>query len=346
MKYDQITVLIPAYKPDEKLVKLVDDLIAADLRRIVVVDDGGGEAYKPIFDAIREKAHVLTHPVNRGKGAALKTGLKHIMKKPGGGVVTADADGQHTPADIARIADVLLEKPDTLVIGSRDKKAMPPRSKAGNTLTCAVFGLLTGLWLNDTQTGLRGLPKSALEAFSDLEGDRYEYEINMLIAASRMKMPVEEVTIDTIYIDDNASSHFNALKDGLKIYKLMFREAGKFCLSSIICFVVDYIIFILLHHAAGASRILSQIGGRVVSAPLNYWLNSRMVFKKQASGQSLGRYFLLAGCVLAASCLGHWLLELIHVPAVLAKILVDGVLYVVSYRVQRSHVFGAHEKNL
>lgn len=345
MKYDKITVLIPAYKPDERLIKLVDDLIAADMRRIVVVDDGGGDAYRAIFEAIRDRATVLTHPVNRGKGAALKTGLKHIMRRPGAGVVTADADGQHTPEDIARIADELLKNPDTLVMGSRDKKQMPPRSKAGNTLTCAIFGLLTGLWLGDTQTGLRGLPASALEAFSDLDGDRYEYEINMLIAASVQRIPVKEVTIETIYIDNNASSHFNALKDGLKIYKLMFREAGKFCLASIISFAVDMALFALLHHAAGLSRVISQICARVVSAPLNYALNTRMVFAKKPSTQSFGKYILLAAIILGLSTLGHALFEkVLHFPAIPAKIIIDGVLYFVSYRVQRMHVFGQTEK--
>ncbi len=346
MKYDNITVLIPAYKPDDKLIKLVDDLIEAGFRRIVVVDDGGGEAYAPIFEAIRDKAKILTHPVNRGKGAALKTGLRHILKRKGDGVVTADADGQHTPADIARISDELIEHKDTLIIGSRDKKAMPPRSKAGNTLTCAVFGILTGLWLSDTQTGLRGLPPSVLETFSELDGDRYEYEINMLIDASARKIPVREITIDTIYIDNNASSHFNALKDGLKIYKLMFREAGRFCLASVISFIMDFLIFSVLFYAAGWTRVLAQIGGRVVSAPLNYYLNSRVVFGKKTSGQSFGKYILLALFILAASCAGHWLLELIHVPAILSKILIDVTLYFVSYRVQRSSVFGHMEESL
>ena len=345
MKYDNITVLIPAYKPDERLITLVDDLLAAGFRRVVVVDDGGGEPYKHIFQALAGKARVLTHPVNRGKGAALKTGLKHIMQKPGDGVVTADADGQHTPADIARIADRLIERGGALIMGSRDKKQMPPRSKAGNTLTCVIFGLLTGLWISDTQTGLRGLPPAVLEAFSQLEGDRYEYEINMLIAASAMKLPVDEVTIDTIYIDNNASSHFNALKDGLRIYKLMFREAGKFCLASVISFVVDNLLFNLLHYAVGCGRILSQVLARLVSAPLNYTLNTHFVFGKKPSKQSFGKYALLAAAILVLSSGAHKLLENV-LPAWLAKILIDGVLYFVSYRMQRTKVFGTDEAPL
>ncbi|MBQ8952562.1 MAG: bifunctional glycosyltransferase family 2/GtrA family protein [Clostridia bacterium] len=341
MKYDDIAVLIPAYKPDRRLNKLVDDLLAAGFKRVVVVDDGGGAAYAPIFADLAGRAQVLTHPVNRGKGAALKTGLTEIKKTPGVSVVTADADGQHTPEDIAKIADALLADPDALILGSRDKKAMPPRSKAGNTLTCCVFGLLTGLWLGDTQTGLRGLPAPALDRFSTLEGDRYEYEINMLISASEHGIPVKEVEIETIYIDNNASSHFNALRDGLKIYRLMFRQAGKFVLSSLISSLLDVLLFSLAHYALGWSRIGAQIGARVISATVNYLLNSRMVFGKRVSGQSFVRYAALAVVILACSCVGHWLLEKLHVPAILAKIIVDGLLYLVSYRVQRSKVFGS-----
>ena len=341
MKYDQITVLIPAYKPDEKLVKLVDDLIAADLRRIVVVDDGGGEAYKPIFDAIREKAHVLTHPVNRGKGAALKTGLKHIMKKPGGGVVTADADGQHTPADIARIADVLLEKPDTLVIGSRDKKAMPPRSKAGNTLTCAVFGLLTGLWLNDTQTGLRGLPKSALEAFSDLEGDRYEYEINMLLTAAQSGMPVIEEWIETVYLDDNASSHFNPLKDSLKIYLCIF----KFAASSLLAFVIDYVLVLLFSALTkswppSASLNFSVIAARLISATVNFTVNRKVVFNgNECLWKAVLKYAALALIVLGLNLLLMHLLTGLGWSIPLAKIVVEIILFCMNFVVQGRFVY-------
>ena len=173
MNYESVAVLIPAYKPDRRLNKLVDKLIAKGFHRIVVIDDGGGAAYADIFRDLSGKATVLTHEVNRGKGAGLKTGIREIMKTPGVGIVTADADGQHTPDDVAKIADALIAHPDALILGSRDKKAMPLRSKAGNTLTCGVFGLLTGMWISDTQTGLRGLPACALEAFSNLEGDRY-----------------------------------------------------------------------------------------------------------------------------------------------------------------------------
>ena len=339
MNYDQITVLIPAYKPDRRLNKLVDDLIETGFSHIVVIDDGGGAPYADIFRDLAGKARVLTHEVNRGKGAGLKTGIRDIMSTPGMGIVTADADGQHAPADVARVADALIASPDSLILGTRDKKKMPLRSKTGNTLTCGVFGLLTGLWISDTQTGLRGLPACALERFCALEGDRYEYEINMLICASETHLPVREVEIETIYLDNNASSHFNGLRDGLKIYALMFRQAGKFCLSSFISAVLDYGLFVILYYWIGLVEVYCQIIARIASSLFNYFANSKLVFGKKTSRRSLVRYYALAACILLCSCAGLKVLTLIHVPAVVAKVIVDGLLFVVSYRVQRSKVF-------
>lgn len=342
MNYDSIAVLIPAYKPDERLITLVDDLRAAGFTRLVVIDDGGGAAYQHIFDALSGKADVLVHEVNRGKGAGLKTGLTYIRKWKGVGVVTADCDGQHTPADVAKIADALLAEPDALILGSRDKRQMPPRSKAGNTLTCGVFALLTGLRISDTQTGLRGLPACALERFSQLEGDRYEYEINMLIDASRIPLKVREVTIETIYIDNNSSSHFNAIKDGLRIYRLMFRQAGRFLLSAVLCTVLEYLLYSLLVYNAFPMHLngwIAQLIVRCISSPVNYALNSKMVFERKPSGRTFLAYCALVVGALVASSAGIWLLQTIGLPPVLSKLIVDCVLFFVNYRVQRNVIF-------
>ena len=341
LDYDRIAVLIPAYKPDERLITLVDALREAGFTRLVAVDDGGGAPYRHIFDALEGKAEVLVHEVNRGKGAALKTGLEYIRRWEGVGVVTADCDGQHAPADVCRIADALLEQPDALILGSRDKRQMPPRSKAGNTLTCGVFALLTGLRISDTQTGLRGLPACALERFAHLEGDRYEYEINMLIEASRIPLKVREVTIETIYIDNNSSSHFNALRDGLRIYRLMFRQAGKFLLSAVACTVLEYLCYTLLVYPLPVhlNGWLAQLIVRAISSPVNYYLNSKMVFERKPAGRTFVAYCLLVVAVMVASSAGIGLLQLIGLPPVLSKLIVDCVLFFVNYRVQRNIIF-------
>ncbi len=339
MDYSKIAVLIPAYKPDERLIKLTDDLIAAGFRHLVVIDDGGGEKYAPIFAALEGKAQVLTHEVNRGKGAGLKTGIAEIMKSDAVGIVTADCDGQHTPQDVKKIADALLAHPDSLILGSRNIREMPLRSKAGNTLTCFVFAALTGLKIGDTQTGLRGLPKDWFETFLKLDGDRYEYEINMLMSAGENKIPVVEVEIATIYIDNNSSSHFNALKDGLRIYKLMFRQAGKFCLSSLISALIDYVMFILFDIALGWEVAFAQIGARIISSLANYFMNTKLVFKGKVTAATLIKYYVLAACILLCSIGGLKLLTGWGIPNLVAKIIVDAILYIVSYKVQQTAIY-------
>ncbi|NLG24390.1 MAG: glycosyltransferase family 2 protein [Clostridiales bacterium] len=358
MRYQQVAVLIPAYKPDGRLVTLVDALMAAGFARIVAVDDGGGPAYADIFEQLRGKAEVLTHEVNRGKGAALKTGLRHLMATPGIAVVTADADGQHTPEDCVRIADALIAHPGALVLGTRDKKQMPPRSRAGNTLTCGVFGLVTGLWVSDTQTGLRGLPADSLPRFAGLSGDRYEYELSVLMDARHRRMAVVEVPIETVYLDQkNSSSHFHALRDGLRIYALLFREVGAFMGSSLLCTLVDYSLFILLdrvlpgHMAValpGHLRVGRQgaqvLGARAVSATLNYALNRRVVFRRGRGLRSAAMYYALAALIAVCSWQGIALLTSLGMQQLLAKGIVDALLFLVNYQMQQRVVFRGHRK--
>ena len=343
MKYDSIAILIPAYKPDQRLVTLVKALREKGFPRIVTVDDGGGELFKPIFDQLEGLATVLVHPVNRGKGAALKTGLAHLADTDVMGVVTADADGQHTPEDCARIADALLKEPEALIMGCRSKKQMPARSKFGNNCTCVAFFLATFHWINDTQTGLRGIPRSRMEACSRLEGDRYEYELNMLLYACHEKMTITEVEIETIYIDDNASSHFHPIKDGARIYGLLFRQGIKYAASSLIAFLVDWVMFALLSWA-GLAIGTAQLVARVVSSLVNYFINREVVFKGDRRPVTIVKYYMLAVLVY----LGTWgiieALVRIGVSKLIAQPIANLLMFFFSYPMQKKFVFGSPKK--
>lgn len=345
MAYENLTILIPAYKPDDKLNKLIDDLKMAGFRNIVVVDDGGGETFRPFFvKAASQGAVVLTHEKNRGKGAALKTGLSYIATNaPATYVVTADADGQHRPEDIRKLADEIPNHPHDLLLGSRDKKLMPPRSKAGNTLTCLVFFLTNGKWVSDTQTGLRVLPPETLERFSYIEGDRYEYEMNMLICARREKIRITEITIETIYIDDNKSSHFNALRDGMRIYKLLLGQFFKFAGASIISFAVDYLLAILLYNWT-KNTVLAAYLARAVSSIINFFLNRQLVFKKDPDNRyAVVKYFALALAVIVIDELfiRFFTNTFGNSTALftLAKAIADVVMFFVNFKVQKRFVF-------
>jgi glycosyltransferase involved in cell wall biosynthesis len=222
-----IAVLLPAWQPEAKLVDLAFSLRAAGFTAILVVDDGNSSTGSPLFEPLRASGvQVLRHAVNLGKGRALKTGFNAILT--GGAditaVITADADGQHTPADIVRVAHTLLTSGERPVLGVRSFRGQVPlRSKFGNLLTRSIFAFVTGAKLADTQTGLRGLPVSLLPELMTLEGERYEYEMTMLVHLCRGgKWPIE-VPIATVYVDGNRSSHFNPVWDSMRIYFVLAR---------------------------------------------------------------------------------------------------------------------------
>ena len=96
-----------------------------------------------------------------------------------------------------------------------------------------VFKLLYGTSITDTQTGLRGFPNSIIPLMVDIDGERFEYETKMLIEVIDHKVPIDEVTIETIYFDNNAETHFNPIKDSIRIYKVIFASFFKFVLSSV-----------------------------------------------------------------------------------------------------------------
>ncbi|MDO4828279.1 MAG: bifunctional glycosyltransferase family 2/GtrA family protein [Clostridia bacterium] len=270
-------ILIPAYKPDDKLVALTNQLLTHDDLKLVVVDDGSGEAFRPVFEALDKRVTLISYPDNKGKGGALKTGIRYIMDHMPEceRLVTADADGQHRYADIRKVLDKSEEMPGALVLGSRAFDGdVPLRSRFGNAMTRQVFAIASGVKVRDTQTGLRGFDRDGMRLFADVPGDRYEYEINMLLTAARAEMPIYEVTIETVYLNDNESSHFNPLKDSLRIYACIL----KFACSSLICFGIDYVLFQLLRTFIPLTWV-SNLLARIVSASVNFTLNKKLVFK-------------------------------------------------------------------
>jgi glycosyltransferase involved in cell wall biosynthesis len=212
---ENVAVLIPAYQPDAALVRLVEEL-RGRFAHVVVVDDGSTsgaealEAVRPHVDA------VVSHGRNRGKGAALRTGFAWIRENlsDAKGVVTADADGQHRVDDICSVAAEVPSWQGGLVLGVRRFTGhVPLRSRFGNMWTRMFFWLVTGLAVCDTQTGLRGVPADLLGRMLEIGGDRYEYEMRMLVDARHHARRPKQIPIETVYMDGNKSSHFRPLRD-------------------------------------------------------------------------------------------------------------------------------------
>ena len=354
---ESAVILIPSLEPDDRLPAYVKQLRQRGFTRAVIVDDGSSEKYQPIFNQLAEMdgVTVLHHEVNRGKGCALKTGYAHIRDHmpDASGVITADADGQHTVEDCWKLAEALTEEKRALYLGSRDFDLdnVPPKSRFGNKTTSAVFKLFYGHWLPDTQTGLRAFRREDLQFMIDVPGERFEYEMQVLIACARAKVPMVPITIETVYENENEGTHFHPIRDSYRIYKVILGNFVKFAGASILSFLIDHAVFNLMDYvllplliANGDLRpVIAYIVARCVSAPCNFLLNRNFVFQfKQDTARTAARYALLCVGILATSAVAMWLLHLIGMPAVLdwlAKLVIDTTLYLVSYRVQNKWVF-------
>lgn len=358
-------VIIPAYKPDGRLPPYVEALERAGVGKIVIVDDGSGDAFSPLFDQLPEDGvcHVIRYEPNGGKGVALKRGMAYVQEDcpEQDIVITADSDGQHTVADVLRMAESLAENSDGLLLGSRDfsQEHVPPKSRMGNRITSVVFRLLYGCWVGDTQTGLRGFARELLPTMIAVKGDRYEYEMNVLIECAALKLPMRPLPIETVYENNNEGSHFRAFRDSARIYGVIFGGFFRFIGSSLASFLLDYGLYLLFNNAFKAwapalehefrflfisvlTRILvATILSRVLSGVANFLLNRRFVFGDEGSmGRSFPRYLAvwLMNMLLSAgltSSLHLWFGWSDNI----AKVPVDILLFFLSYHLQRRWVF-------
>ncbi len=338
-------VLIPAWNPAQELCSFVAELLRVGFAAVVVVDDGSDSSCRGLFDSLAGPGvYLLRHAVNLGKGRALKTGFNFALERFSDlqGVVTADADGQHRVEDVVRIAEALEASPRRTILGCRRfVGTVPMRSRFGNTVTRWVFRLVTGRRVSDTQTGLRGFPIALLPVLMGLPGERYEYEMTVLGHLCRAGSPLAEVPIATIYLDGNRSSHFDPIRDSMRIYFVLLR----FYASSLVAAGIDFagfsVAFALTHDV-----LTSFVVGRL-SSLANFLLNKRYVFHSDRSiGGSLGRYYLLAVVVAAVSygsirgLTGYFGWNVFAV-----KLGVDTLLSFASFAVQRTFVFPVRDED-
>lgn len=331
-------ILIPAYEPDLRLVDLIRALRAtAPTASILVVDDGSGCGFDGVFEvAASSGAEVLRFSQNRGKGAALKSGFAWASEhRPGEPVVCADCDGQHAPTDILKVADAVAAK--TMVLGGRRFTGrVPARSRFGNAVSRHAFGLVTGVTVHDTQTGLRAYPADLIPWLLRVPGDRFEYEANLLFEARSGGVRVSEITIETIYLNENASSHFRPVRDSARIFAPLLGFVGASLLSS----VVDWVGVLALNALTG-NLLVAVVCARVASAAVNFRINRDVVFADRGDeGSALRRYVALAATVLAANYAAlELLVEALGVPLIPAKLTVETALFLAGFVVQRRAVF-------
>ena len=340
-KLENLCVLIPAYVPEASLPQTVAALLERPFRAVVVVNDGSPASCEALFDQLRAmpRVHVLAHAKNLGKGASLKTGLGFVASAfPGcAGVVTADADGQHSPRDIIRVAEQLAANPQALVLGARRfDSATPLRNRLGNQLSRLAVGLVVGQWLKDTQTGLRGIPRRLFDRLQAIPASGYEFELDMLTAAKHAGCEFVETPIQTIYLGGNRSSHFNPLLDSMRVYFVLLR----FGLVSVQTALLDNIVFLGLF-SVGGGLLLAQAGGRLAGMLYQYSAARRAVFLSDESHRkTLPRYVLLATTSGVTSyLLIRWLWGVAGMAVLPAKLLAETALFFVNFAVSRDFVF-------
>ena len=354
---NSLVIVLPSLDPDAKFSGVVSGLAESGFEHIVIVDDGSDQDHQQWF-ALAEaypQCTVLHHGVNKGKGRALKTAFSHVLEKlpEAKGVITIDGDGQHLLKDIIACGNKMLEEGNKVVLGCRDFNlpGVPPRSVAGNKFTARAFRLLFGIRITDTQTGLRAIPAQFLPEFCEIAGERFEYETNMLLQMKRSGIDFYEQPIETVYDPEDYSSHYNAVKDSWKLGKVMLRfllsgTGAKYAVSAVASVALDKLLYLLLVSFFGIEReAVFHLLATFLSSVFNFHVNKFWVFRKSGEyGMDLLSYY----CV----CIPRTLLSTLFTSlvivrlqaatpgiATLVNIIVDTVLFFVTYFLQKKWVF-------
>lgn len=317
-----IYIVIPTLDPDIKIMEKFINELKKECPNILVVNDGSKSEYKDFFKKLEKSGiEVFEHYKNLGKGRALKNAFNYLLneKKNLVGVVTCDCDGQHGVKDIKNIATMISLDKDELILGTRDFDAtnVPLKSMLGNKITRMIFKNFVGIKITDTQTGLRGLNANLMNIFMDSIGERYEYETTMLIACKNKDISIKEVIIDTIYIDNNSNSHFNPIKDGMRIYKLF----ASYFIGAISKFIINIILFMSLINILNNNILLTTFIAGILTYLMYYFSHT----KKTINGVNFLKYYFIIIIELLLSGLLVMFMDKI-MPLLLAKFVIDLIL--------------------
>jgi len=341
-------IAIPAYKPENELILLVQELqkILPGQDRFIIIDDGSGPEYARIFNQLScfRNVSILKNATNLGKGQALKHAINHALLSfpEAEGIVTADADGQHLPEDIKQVRNQLCtaEKPD-LVLGVRGfGPNTPMRSKLGNLITSKVARFTHGLKIQDTQTGLRALSMSFAAKTLQLKSRGYDFEMEMIVLASDENLDIIQTPISTVYLDKNRGSHFNALFDSFAIYFVLMRHT----LNSMATAAIDFVFFSISLLISG-NILSSMVVGRLFGASFNFAVGKKYVFRsRQNLAQEVILFSLLVIALMLMSYIGIIsLIKFFGFSPLIAKVAVESVLFFASFAAQRWIVFTRHQ---
>ncbi|WP_325892031.1 bifunctional glycosyltransferase family 2/GtrA family protein [Grimontia sp. NTOU-MAR1] len=336
--------VIPAFNPCSNLLSLVKEIRTKTKAPVIIVNDGSSEQSSAVFDSIHDLASddvvILEHAINFGKGAALKTAFNHVLTKLPlvKSVVTLDADGQHTINDCMRLVEKMGENPESFVLGYRSfSKDIPLKSYIGNNISRVVYSFALGYKYKDTQTGLRGVTREFMRECLSIKSNRFEFETEQLALACRKYAPGDicEIPISTIYIENNAATSFRPLVDSFRIYFVLIR----YTFSSILTALTDFFVFLIAINL-GLSVTPSNFAARTASIGVQFFLLNKVVFKTKASYKKLTAFVLYVyGMGLVSSWLQIGLTSQFGGSEVVAKVLVESVLFFVNFAFVRAYIF-------
>ncbi|MDD3985226.1 MAG: glycosyltransferase family 2 protein [Methanobacterium sp.] len=213
----KISVVVPAYNEEKTIVKVLNDLIKREFE-FVVVDDGSKDATNKIVNNIIKKynkGYIYKHLLNRGLGAALKTGIEASLMKDADIIVTFDADRQHDPNDILKVSKPIINREADVTIGIRDFNEMPSSKKFGNRIMNLITLIFYGINVNDSQSGLRAFNRKAAETII-INARDYGVSSEIIGEIKRHHLKLTEIPIKTIYTDYSMTKGTNT-GEGLKI---------------------------------------------------------------------------------------------------------------------------------
>ncbi|MEG0570708.1 MAG: bifunctional glycosyltransferase family 2/GtrA family protein [Oscillospiraceae bacterium] len=341
-------IIIPALSPDIKMLSFIKDIRETIDTNILIVNDGSKNEYDHFFnDAVNlYGCELIRHNINLGKGRALKNAFNYVLNldKDIMGAITADCDGQHKVSDIIACAQALTLHPESLIMGCRKFKAkdVPFRSKWGNNITKGILHILCGVKISDSQTGLRGLSCATMRAFLATPGERFEYETNMLLDAKEKGTPLFEVPIQTVYIEENKSTHFNPVRDSVRIYSIFFKYIFSSLSSSLLDIIIFKIMTIIFINIFPVVYIFVATGiARAISSLFNYFINQSSVFKSRGENKlAIVKYYILCVIIIVISAFSvNGIVFYTGLDATIAKVIVDSLLFLVSFQLQREWVF-------
>ena len=349
-------IVIPSLNPDQRFLDFMLSLKTEITSNcsfsidIIVINDGTNPELLHFYKEAQDiyPFTLLTHATNLGKGRAMKTAINHVLNfyPDIKGVLFADSDGQHLATDCFKCIQLSNQYPDDLILGVRDfnDRNIPTKNKLGNIITRNVFHFLCGIKVSDSQTGLRVIPQNFLEPLMNTQGERFEFEMYMLLATKDFQISIQEQAITAVYEKESYTTHFNPIRDSLKIYAIFL----KFLFSGISSFLLDsmlFLLFINLLHGQQSYIIIATFLARGFSSIYNYMVNHHLVFKSDNKIGGLIKYYTLV--IIQAFISGYLVTQLFHVivlPEIFIKIPVDLCLFLLNFYLQQTWVFKGSKK--